>query len=230
MRQDPQAVMLFAAGFGTRMGAITKDCPKPLLTVAGKTLLDHALELAQVVAPNNCVVNAHYKHEQIIQHLSGSDVRVSVEHPDILDTGGGLRHALPMLGSGPIYTSNTDAVWHGPNPFELLKSAWKPDLMDALLLCVPRQNAVGYTRDGDFCLDEEGRLNRGADTVYTGVQILKTSGLDQVEERAFSLNKIWDQTHKKGRLFGLIYPGRWCDVGTPEGITLAEEMLENAHV
>ncbi|MDA5557349.1 nucleotidyltransferase family protein [Shimia sp. MMG029] len=230
MRQDPQAVMLFAAGFGTRMGALTKDCPKPLLRVADKTLLDHALELAQGIAPKTCVVNAHYKHEQITQHLSGSGVRVSIEAPDILDTGGGLRQALPLLGNGPVYTSNTDAVWQGPNPFELLKSAWNPDIMDALLLCVPQKNAVGYTRGGDFQLDQEGRLSRGPGTVYTGVQILKTDRLSTIEDESFSLNVVWDQIQKEARLFGLIYPGTWCDVGTPEGITLAEEMLENSHV
>jgi MurNAc alpha-1-phosphate uridylyltransferase len=222
--------MLFAAGFGTRMGALTKTHPKPLLTVAGKPLLDHALELAQAITPRVCVVNAHYKHDQIETHLSETDICLSVEQPEILDTGGGLRHALPKLGDGPVYTSNTDAVWHGPNPFVLLKEEWDPKIMDALLLCVPRENAVGYTRSGDFSLSPDGRISRGPDTVYTGVQILKTEGLHSIQEKAFSLNLLWDQIKQKERLFGLTYPGTWCDVGTPEGVTLAEDMLKTADV
>ncbi|GAA6180705.1 nucleotidyltransferase family protein [Shimia sp. NS0008-38b] len=230
MRHTPDAVMLFAAGFGTRMGALTKARPKPLLSVAGKPLLDHALDLTNAVKPTKTVVNAHYKHSQIEQHLAERDVFVSIETPKILDTGGGLRHALPHLGDGPVYTGNTDAVWHGPNPFDMLRTAWQPEIMDALLLCVPRAQAIGYTRNGDFFIDDDGRLNRGPGMVYTGVQILKTHGLCTIDKSVFSLNLLWDKMDAEGRLYGLTYPGTWCDVGTPEGIGLAEAMLDEQNV
>jgi MurNAc alpha-1-phosphate uridylyltransferase len=219
----PDAVMLFAAGFGTRMGALTATRPKPLLPVAGRALLDHALALTAEVPRR--VVNAHYHADQVVAHLDGSGVAVSVETPKILDTGGGLRHALPLLGADPVYTLNTDAIWDGPNPLHLLRAAWDPARMDALLLCVPLAQAVGRKGGGDFSLDAAGRLSRGGALVYTGAQIVKTGGLEAMEENAFSLNLLWNRIGAEGRLFGTAYPGRWCDVGHPEGIALAEGML-----
>lgn len=219
----PDSVMLFAAGFGTRMGALTSAQPKPLIEVAGKPLLDHALALTEGIPTR--VVNAHYRAEQIEAHLTGTGVHVSTETPEILDTGGGLRQALPILGAAPVYTLNTDAIWSGPNPLTLLRDAWDPDRMDALLLCVPLARAVGREGGGDFALQEDGRLTRGGDFVYTGAQILRTEGLHAIPDRAFSLNRLWNEQAGRDRLFGLPYPGRWCDVGHPAGITLAEEML-----
>ncbi len=222
--------MLFAAGFGTRMGHLTKDRPKPLIEVKGRALLDHTLDLARAIAPQRIVTNTHYHHDQIEAHLANSDVEISNEYPEILETGGGLRNALPLLGDDPVYTSNTDAIWRGPNPFEVLKAAWKPEEMDALLLCVPKENAVGHVRAGDFVHDDKGRLKRGPGMIYTGVQILKTQGLNSIDEQVFSLNVLWDHMLKQDRLFGLSYPGHWCDVGSPEGLALAEQMLEGSDV
>ncbi|MCP4205777.1 MAG: nucleotidyltransferase family protein [Shimia sp.] len=230
MRHHPDAVMLFAAGFGTRMGDLTQNTPKPLLKVGGKTLLDRTLDLVQAVSPVRTVANAHYLHQQVVDHLKDTPVHVVVEEPEILETGGGLRNALPLLENGPVFTSNTDAVWCGPNPFQLLLEAWQPEKMDALLLCLPRENAIGHKGKGDFLLSETGQISRGPGIVYSGIQILKTEGLHDISDTAFSLNLLWDQMHKSDRLYGLTYPGKWCDVGSPEGITLAEEMLESGNV
>lgn len=225
MRNDPQAVMLFAAGFGTRMGALTADRPKPMIPVAGRPLVDHALDLAIGAGIKRRVVNLHYKPEILTAHLAGRDVALSHEMPDILETGGGLRQALPLLGDGPVFTLNTDAVWHGPNPLELARAAWNPDQMDALLVCIQPDLAVGHIGRGDFLLDAEGRMTRGPGLIYGGAQIIKTGGLASITEKAFSLNILWDRMLAEGRLFGLTYPGQWCDVGHPEGITLAERMI-----
>ncbi|NKW91482.1 nucleotidyltransferase family protein [Rhodobacteraceae bacterium R_SAG9] len=230
MRHHPDAVMLFAAGFGTRMGELTRNTPKPLLRVSGKTLLDRTLALTEAVSPARTVVNAHYHHQQVVDHLKETSAKVVVEAPDILETGGGLRNALPLLGNGPVFTSNTDAVWRGPNPFQMLRDAWQPDKMDALLLCLPKENAIGHKGKGDFVLSESGQISRGPGVVYSGIQILKTDGLHDISETAFSLNLLWDQIHKRDRLYGQTYPGKWCDVGSPEGITLAEDMLETTDV
>ena len=221
----PDALMLFAAGFGTRMGALTADRPKPLIEVAGKPLIDHALALADGFGPLRRVANAHYRADQLKAHLAPRDVTVSLEDPEILDTGGGLRLALPLLDADPVFTLNTDAVWSGPNPLRLLAEAWEPARMDALLLCVPLENAVGRKGGGDFDILDDGRLSRGGDLVYTGAQIVKTEALHAVTEPVFSLNVIWNQMAEQGRLCGLPYPGQWCDVGHPEGIRLAEDML-----
>lgn len=222
--------MLFAAGFGTRMGELTQKTPKPLLKVAGKTLLDRTLDLITPIAPKRIVVNAHYHHQKLCDHLSGSDVLVSVEKPQILETGGGLRNALPLLGEGAVYTSNTDAIWSGPNPFEALREAWRPDIMDALLLCLPKENALGHKGGGDFIFNAHGQASRGPGAVYSGIQILKTDGLHDIEETSFSLNLLWNKLLATDRLYGLTYPGKWCDVGSPEGLVLAEQLLEAPHV
>lgn len=230
MRNHPDAIMLFAAGFGTRMGALTAERPKPMIRVAGRPLIDHALDLAVPMGLPRIVANLHYRPEPLIDHLEGRGIAFSHEHPEILDTGGGLRHALPLLGPGPVFTMNTDAVWRGPNPLSLLAGAWRPDQMDALLICVPKPRAIGHAGEGDFLLDESGRLTRGPGHVYGGVQIIKTDRLHDISDRVFSLNLLWTQMAKEGRLFGLPYPGKWCDVGHPEGIMLAERILENSDV
>ena len=150
---------------------------------------------------------------------------LSREEPEILDTGGGLRAALPLLGPDPVFALNTDAVWSGPNPLRLLAEAWDPERMDALLLCVPVARAIGRKGGGDFTVGTDGRLSRGGDAVYTGAQIIRTDGLASVPEPVFSLNLLWNAMATENRLYGLPYPGQWCDVGHPEGITLAEDML-----
>lgn len=222
--------MLFAAGFGTRMGALTAAMPKPLIPVAGAPLIDHALRLARGVKPLRIVANLHYLPDFLAQHLSPQGVALSVEAPDILETGGGLKAALPMLGEGPVYTLNTDAIWAGPNPLTLLAQKWDPANMDALLVCVPRDNAIGHNGKGDFMFDNTGQLTRGPGLVYGGAQIIKTDLLADIDQSAFSLNLLWDQMLAEGRLHGLYYPGKWCDVGHPEGIAMAESMLADSDV
>ena len=225
----PGAILLFAAGFGTRMGALTAERPKPLIEVAGRALLDHALALADAADVPVKAVNAHYRAAQIAAHLAARpDVAVSHEMPDILDTGGGLRHALSLLGDGPLYTLNTDAVWTGPNPLGTLARAWQPERMDALLLLVPAERARGHAGAGDFRLDADGLLWRGGDLTYTGAQIVAAEAVGAHPPGAFSLNAVWDGLAERGRLFGAVHPGGWCDVGHPGGIAEAERMLAEA--
>lgn len=222
--------MLYAAGFGTRMGALTADRPKPLIPVAGRTLFDHALALVEDAGIPRRVVNAHYRADQIRAHVAGRGISVSEEMPEILDTGGGLRQALPLLAAESVFTLNTDAVWTGANPLLTLARHWDPARMDALVLLVPKDRAIGHRGAGDFDLDPEGRLCRGRATVYTGAQILSTGLLDPVPDRVFSNNRLWDIAQSRGRLYGCLHDGGWCDVGYPEAIPLAEAMLEKAGV
>lgn len=226
--------MMFAAGFGTRMGSLTARRPKPLIEVAGKPLIDHALDLATAFGPEQIVVNLHYRAQMLAthlaSHLAAGVVRLSVETPDILETGGGLRRALPLLGEGPVFTMNTDAVWRGPNPLALLAEHWRPDDMDALLLCVPPAQARGHGGEGDFVIGPGGRASRGKGLIYSGVQIIKPDLLHGIEQQSFSLNLLWDQMLARGTLHAIPYPGAWCDVGRPDGIAEAESLLAGADV
>ncbi|MGV8985710.1 MAG: nucleotidyltransferase family protein [Cypionkella sp.] len=220
-------VMLFAAGFGTRMGDLTRDRPKPLIEVAGKPLLDHALNLCLPEIVNRKVINLHYLGDQIARHLQGQEVALSQEEV-LLETGGGLRAALPLLGDGPVMTLNTDAVWTGGNPLAELAAAWDADRMDALLLLTPVSGALGHKGTGDFVISAEGHLQRAKGApglVYLGAQIIRTEALAEVAEPVFSLNLLWDKMIAEGRAFGVVHKGGWCDVGQPSSIALAEGML-----
>uniref|UniRef100_A4WWS5 Nucleotidyl transferase n=1 Tax=Cereibacter sphaeroides (strain ATCC 17025 / ATH 2.4.3) TaxID=349102 RepID=A4WWS5_CERS5 len=219
----PDAVMIFAAGFGTRMGALTATRPKPMIEVAGRPLIDHALALAEAAGVPRIVANTHYLPATLQAHLAG---RAHISHEEeILETGGGLRHALPLLGRGPVFTLNSDAVWTGENPLDRLAQGWSEG-MEALLLLAPS----GAAR-GDFTMDAEGRIARAQGApgyTYLGAQILRTERLRAVNARTFSLNLIWDQMIEAGTAFGLVHRGGWCDVGRPEGIAEAEAMLTHA--
>lgn len=219
-------LMLFAAGFGTRMGALTADRPKPLIPVAGRPLIDHALALARGVGAGPVVVNLHYRGQQLADHLHGQDVALSWERERILETGGGLRAALPLLGSGPVFTLNPDAVFTGPNPLAVLEGAWRPG-MGALLLLKPAPAGPGDSAKGDFTLAPDGRIARanGPGLRYLGAQIVDPAGLAEVSEQVFSLNLLWDRMIARGTAFGVVHPGGWCDVGRPEGIAAAEALL-----
>lgn len=225
MRNLPRSLMLFAAGFGTRMGALTAHQPKPLIPVAKRALIDHALDLTEGLV-DKVVVNLHYRGEQLRQHLAHrSNITFSDEQERILETGGGLRKALPLLGDGPVFTLNSDAVWTGQNPLKQLSAAWQPAKMQALLLLGTPNTIRGRKGAGDFGLHADGRIFRGGPLTYLGAQIICPEGLSQIPEDMFSLNRLWDQQIAEGCAFGVIHNGLWCDVGHPEGITIAEDML-----
>ena len=218
-------ILLFAAGLGTRMAPLTADRPKPLIKVGETTLLDHALDIATGADCGPIVVNTHYLGGMIRDHVKGRDVVISDEADLLRETGGGLRHALPHLGTGPVATMNTDAVWRGPNPVAQLQRHWRAD-MTALLLVVTKPNVVGHRGKGDFDLTASGQLQRGRDLIYTGVQIIRPEALAGIDTDVFSMNVVWDKIAAQGGLFGAVYNGQWCDVGQPESIALAEAMRD----
>lgn len=224
-----RAAMILAAGFGTRMGTLTRDRPKPLIQVAGQALIDHAVEAAEGAEP--LVVNGHYRADQMQDHLARHhEGAVFLEEaPDILDSGGAVKHALPHLGPDPILTLNADVVWAGPSPKDVLEATWDPARMEALMLLVPRSDVVGLPGGREMVMKGDGRLtwSEGPEgLVYTGAQIITTDRIAAYPETVFSLRDIWQAIMDDARLFGCIYPGRWADVGQPEGITAAEAMLD----
>lgn len=232
----PQAAMLLAAGLGKRMRPLTATRPKPLIEVAGKSLLDHALDHVRAAGVPGVVVNVHYLADALEAHLrrhaQGLDVAISDEREQLLETGGGVARALPLLGEHPFFVINTDNLWvDGPiDALRLLAHRWDDARMDALLLLVPLARAVAHGGQGDFHMDAAGRLRRRqprriAPFVYTGVQLVSPRLFEDAPEGAFSLNLLWDRAIAAGRAFGMVHQGLWCDVGTPSAIAQAEEML-----
>ncbi|PWJ22227.1 nucleotidyltransferase family protein [Jannaschia seohaensis] len=220
------ATMVFAAGHGTRMRPLTDTRPKALIEVAGRPLIEHALE--QVAGPGPRAVNAHAHAALLRAHLADRPGLTFIEEPVLLETGGGLRNALPVLGDGPVLTMNADAVWTGPRARDTLLAHWDPARMDGLLLMIPPDRALGQA-GGSFSLDPDGRLVRDrAGLVYTGAGIVKTEGLAAFADPVFSLRELWFAMLAEGRLSGCVHPGQWADVGTPDGIALAEAMLDRA--
>ena len=219
----PFPLMIFAAGFGTRMGALTANRPKPLIPVAGQALIDHALEVATKAGVGRIVVNTHYLADQMAAHLAGRGLTIAHE-PDILETGGGLKAALPLLGPGPVAVLNSDAIWTGANPLTQLAQAWDGARMETLLLLRQQDNA-------DFRLDSAGRIDRdkgGEDHLYLGACIMALDRLALWPEAKFSLNRPWDAMIAAATAFGIVHQGGWCDVGRPEGIAEAEQLLHDA--
>ena len=222
--------MLFAAGFGTRMGDLTKRQPKPLIKVAGLPLIDHARRVAIQAGVTRQVANAHYLGDQLADHLADSGVVLSWERDCILDTGGGLKAALPLLGKGPVLTLNTDAIWTGANPLAQLMRAWDETRMDQLFLLLPAEKARSASGRSDFVMDQQGRVGwaKGREGfLYLGAQIIRPQLLTETKT-TFSLHGPWTRAMESGTAFGVVHQGDWCDVGHPEGIALAEALLRCA--
>ncbi len=228
MSDPPSELMLFAAGFGSRMWPLTVDLPKPLILVAGQSLLDRTLALAHDAEISKVVVNTHYLGHKVRNHLQGRPVKI-IHEPEILDTGGGLKNAKALFKEATVFTSNGDAVWSGPNPFLTLNLKWRDDC-DALLLCAPISQIHGRLPPGDFSISNGGKITRGGDWVYLGVQIIRLSTLNEITAKVFSLNVIWDLLMKRGTLYAAHYSGQWCDIGTPENIALGAAVLGKSDV
>ncbi len=233
-KTSPTHAMVLAAGFGTRMRPITDTLPKPLVRVAGQTMLDRALDKLAAAGVGRAVVNTHYLADQIADHVGGRKApAITVSHEaDVLETGGGVLNALPELGDGPFFVVNSDSIWDdGPTPaLTRLAAAWDDAEMDALLLVHPTVSAVGYHGRGDFQLDIEGRLSRRreqqlAPFLFTGLQILHPRVFEGMAPGKFSLNRIYDRALEAGRLFGLRHDGAWYHVGTPETLDQVEAIF-----
>jgi MurNAc alpha-1-phosphate uridylyltransferase len=227
---------VLAAGLGTRMRPVTDTRPKPLVAVAGKALLDHALDRVAEAGIGTAVVNVHYLADQIEAHLAARTGRpateVSDERDALLETGGGVKKALGLLGEAPFVVLNSDSFWlEGPTPnLGRLIAGWDPEAMDILLLVAPTATSLGYEGAGDFVMDPEGRLERRGERavapfIYAGVAILKPELFAGTPEGAFSLNLLFDRAITRNRLHGLRLDGQWLHVGTPEAIRAAEERV-----
>ena len=234
----PKTAMIMAAGLGKRMRPLTATKPKPLIEVSGKALLDHVLEKLREAGVRKIVVNVHYLAEALEAHLMsrahGLEVVISDERDLLMETGGGLVKAAPLIDCDPFLALNSDNLWiDGPaDTLKLLASQWDDSRMDALLLLVPLARALNHRGMGDFHMDKAGHLRRRershvAPFVFTGIQIVSKRLLREPPDGPFSTNLLWDRAMEEGRCFGAVHQGLWFDVGTPECIRLTETALEN---
>lgn len=232
-RLAPRAAMVFAAGLGTRMRPLTDRTPKPLVRVAGRALLDYALDDFALAGVETAIVNVHHLADQIETHLSGRrDPRIVIsdERALLLDQGGGIRKVLPLLGEDPFFICNTDAFWYDAPRSNLLALAesFDPDRMDAALLLSPVQGSVGVDWDGDFDLSPEGRIIRREGPkpyVYSGVGLIKPQLFAHETRDVFRLAPFLFEAAEKGRLFGVVASGLWLHVGTVAAIEEAEKAI-----
>tara|TARA_A100001388_G_C28720929_1_gene476304 strand:+ start:28 stop:768 length:741 start_codon:yes stop_codon:yes gene_type:complete len=228
----PNIAMILAAGFGKRLRPITDKTPKPMLKVAGRTLLDHSIDHLADSGIEKVVINIHHLGSLIEQHITRRtdvEVVISDESDELLETGGGIMKALPLLGEDPFFVINGDVLWlDGPSPaLQRLADTWDHKHMDALLLLHSTVEAYGYDGTGDFMVDPEGALVRQPERevspyLFAGVQILQAKAFAEAPAGPFSLNLIFDRAIEQGRLFGLINDGEWFHIGTAGGLSEAE--------
>ncbi|MFZ4762510.1 MAG: nucleotidyltransferase family protein [Alphaproteobacteria bacterium] len=239
----PSKAMILAAGLGERMRPLTIYKPKPLIEVCGQPIIDWCFDHLRRAGVNNNVVNLHYLGEMIEHHLEkmgekypNSSISFSPEK-ELLNTGGGVRQALPLLGEEAFFVLNADTIWlDGPMPaLRRLAECWDETTMDVLLLMQPKPKAHFHDGPGDYAMDSLGRLRYRKEReivsyVYAGVHIMHPRLLEHAPQGAFSLKKLWDSAEKEGRLYGLVHDGWWFHVGTPEALDATNNILQRKTV
>jgi len=237
-KSAPTTAMVLAAGLGTRMRPLTDDRPKALVELAGRSLIDHVLDRLAGAGVDRAVVNVHWFADRLEGHLAargrGPAIAISDERAELLETGGGLKKAAPLLGSEPVFVANIDSVWtdRGDALGDLAR-LWDPARMDAVLLLARREGSIGFEGGGDFFLGEDGRLTfRGeapeAPFAYMGVHITRPDYADGGPDGPFSLSPLWRASAAAGRLYGCVLDGDWMHVGDPQARDAAEAKLAGA--
>lgn len=239
MTRDDQVTTAFvlAAGMGNRMRPLTDTLPKPLVALAGRPLIGHVLDRIAAAGISRAVVNVHYLADKLEAHLKGRaspKVIISDERHALLDTGGGVVRALPLIGRGPFLIHNSDSVWieNGSSNLDRLIAAYDSVRMDSLLLLAPRSTSLGYDGPGDFSLGPDGRLERRIGQqpayVFAGVSMIHTHMFNGAPEGPFSLNDVWDRGIAARRLYGIVLDGQWMHVGTPDALAYAERAIADS--
>jgi N-acetyl-alpha-D-muramate 1-phosphate uridylyltransferase len=238
MSVPPRSAMVLAAGLGTRLRPVTETIPKPLIEINGRTLLDHAIDRLALVGVERVVVNAHHKAEMIAAQLSRRDTpRIEISRePELLDTGGGVKQALPLLDDA-FFVINSDVFWLDSTEPALLRLAdsFDPDHTDAALLLQRTVTAVGYEGSGDYFLDASGKPRRRgehevAPYLFAGIRLLHRRLFDGIPDRIFSIVPLFDRAERAGRLRAIVHDGEWYHIGAPEGLAATRERLSSHRV
>ncbi len=231
---------ILAAGLGKRMKHLTHDIPKPLVKVNNKPLIEYSLENLMNFGINNVVINLHYKSQKLESYLNKKSkiskklkIKFSIESDRLLDTGGGIVNGINLISSNPFFILNSDTIRVDKeiNIMNKMISQWNPEKMDFLLLLFPLEKAKYYKGSGDFHINKYNNItrvrgNNSERYIYTGLCLANTSKFFNLPANAFSINKIWDESIKKNKLYGIIYSGKWLHVGTPEEVINAERQLK----
>jgi N-acetyl-alpha-D-muramate 1-phosphate uridylyltransferase len=235
MSWTPDIAMVLSAGLGTRMRPLTDTLPKPLVRLGDRALIDHVLDRVAAAGVPRAVVNVHHKADALQNYVATRvvpDISVSSEREKLLDTGGGTKRALPLLGPGPFLVLNSDSVWieGADQNLTRLFSAWDGEHMDCLLMLALASSAVGYSGKGDFSHEADGRIRRrrgdeSVPFVYTGVQIVHPRLFADAPEGSFSFNTLWNRAMLQGRAYAMRMNGLWLHVGSPAELAAAEATL-----
>jgi MurNAc alpha-1-phosphate uridylyltransferase len=238
MTMPPRSGMVLAAGLGTRLRPVTETIPKPLVEINGRTLLDHAIDHLALAGVERVVVNVHYKAAMVAAQLARRDhprMEISQE-PELLDTGGGVKLALPLLADA-FFVVNGDVFWLDGKDHALLRlaGAFDPDHIDAILLLQRTVTAVGYEGCGDYFLDASGKPHRRGEReiapyLFAGIQLLHRRLFDGMPDHIFSLVRLFDRAERAGRLHAIVHDGEWYHVGTPEGLAATRERVSSHRV
>jgi N-acetyl-alpha-D-muramate 1-phosphate uridylyltransferase len=231
----PHSAMVLGAGLGTRMRPVTDDVPKPLVRLHGKPLVDHVLDRLAQSGIGHAVVNVHHMADKLERHLAGRQrprITISSERDVLLDTGGGVKNALALLGPDPFLIHNSDSVWIegvGDNLQRLIQT-WEPQRMDCLLMLALGSSSLGYKGRGDFSFEPDGRIRRRREQevvpfVFAGVSIAHPRLFNDTPNGAFSMNLAWNKAILAGRAFGVRMEGIWMHVGSPDALADAEQAL-----
>lgn len=228
----PHTAFLLAAGKGTRMRPLTLEVPKPLIEVAGRSMLDRLLDALVAAGVRRAVVNVHWLADQVETHLAARrdiEIVISDERDALLETGGALAKAAPLLGADPVFILNTDAIWGtgGPEPLNALAAGFDPDRMDELLLLADHRRALGFGGPGDFFRTSTGEIaHRGtaetAPWAFAAVRIADPKRFSTQSVEAFSAFRYWTPSLEAGRLYGLVLDDFWLHVGDPDALADAE--------
>lgn len=229
-----ETAMIMAAGYGTRMKPLTNNISKAMVRLNGKPLINHMLQRLVNVGIKKAIVNVHAFAPNLISHLNSLNLDLEIVISDetnlLLETGGGVVKALPMLGQKPILICNIDSIWIEFEPvLEKLINAWKPGHMDELLLCAKAEWSLGYSGKGDFDFGKNNSLtrrsNQKSDYIYAGVQVFKPALAKPYKVEKFSRNKIWNESLKRKTIYGIQLPGYWMHVGDPKSLIAAEAVI-----
>jgi MurNAc alpha-1-phosphate uridylyltransferase len=234
----PRTAMVLAAGLGTRLRPVTETIPKPLIEINGRTLLDHAIDRLALAGVERVVVNVHYKAAMVVAQLARRDhPRINIsQEAELLDTGGGVALALPLLDD-VFFIINSDVFWLDgkDRALQRLTAAFDPEHMDAILLLQRTVTAVGYEGSGDYLIDPSGYPRRRSERevtpfLFAGIQLLHRRLFDGVSDRVFSLVRLFDRAEAAGRLHAIVHDGEWYHIGTPQGLAATRERLSSEHV
>ncbi len=231
----PKRAMVLAAGEGRRMRPLSDSLPKPLIEVQERAMIDRVLDKLAEAGVEEAVVNLHHLGQQVRDHLQGRQAPriLFSEEPELLETGGGVVKALPLLGDAPFFVVSSDIHWLDGtlSVFRRLADRWDPEEMDGLLLLHPTVTAFGYDGPGDFCMDPQGRVSYRperelAPFVFAGIQLFKPEAFAGRKVERFPLVDTYQELAEAGRLYGLRHEGEWFQVGTPEDLRQTEAVLD----